>query len=58
MGLRGVTGLPFDAAAATVFDSLVAQRVRIGRMDFRIAPIALSRGLVLAENARKHPMTV
>ena len=45
--------LPFDGAAATVFDGLVAQRVRIGRMDLRIASIALSRGLVLVtRNAR------
>jgi tRNA(fMet)-specific endonuclease VapC len=39
--------LPFDTAAAAVFDGLVAQRVRIGTMDLRIASIALSRGLVL-----------
>lgn len=39
--------LPFDAAAAAVFDSLLAQRVRIGRMDLRIASIALARGLVV-----------
>jgi tRNA(fMet)-specific endonuclease VapC len=39
--------LPFDAPAGTVFDSLLAQRTRIGRMDLRIASIALSRGLIL-----------
>jgi tRNA(fMet)-specific endonuclease VapC len=45
--------LPFDAAAAAVFDGLVAQRVRIGTMDLRIAAIALSRGLVvLTRNVR------
>ena len=45
--------LPFDAAAATVFDGLVAQGVQIGRMDLRIASIALSRGMILVtRNAR------
>jgi tRNA(fMet)-specific endonuclease VapC len=39
--------LPFDAAAATVFDQLQAQRVRLATMDARIAAIALSRSLVL-----------
>jgi tRNA(fMet)-specific endonuclease VapC len=39
--------LPFDAAAASVFEGLRAQRVRIATMDLRIAAIALSRGLVL-----------
>ncbi|ETX04412.1 MAG: hypothetical protein ETSY2_28920 [Candidatus Entotheonella gemina] len=39
--------LPFDASAAIVFDRLVNQRVRIGRMDLRIASIALSRDMVL-----------
>jgi tRNA(fMet)-specific endonuclease VapC len=43
--------LPFDAAAATVFDGLTARRVRVGSMDLRIASIALSRGLaVLTRN--------
>jgi tRNA(fMet)-specific endonuclease VapC len=39
--------LPFDAAAATVSTTLVAQRVRLRRMDLRIAAIALARGLVV-----------
>ena len=39
--------LPFDAAAAVVFDDLVDQRVRIGRMDLRIASIALSRNMMV-----------
>ena len=39
--------LPFDSAAATVVDSLRAQRFRLGTMDLRIASIALSRNLVL-----------
>jgi tRNA(fMet)-specific endonuclease VapC len=45
--------LPFDAAAATVYDTLVAQRVRLRRMDLRIAAIALAQGLVVVtRNAR------
>jgi tRNA(fMet)-specific endonuclease VapC len=45
--------LPFDAAAAATFDTLKAQRVRIGTMDLRIASIALSRGMtVLTRNVR------
>jgi tRNA(fMet)-specific endonuclease VapC len=39
--------LPFETKASAVFDSLVAQRVRIATMDMRIASIALSRGLTL-----------
>ena len=45
--------LPFDEAAAVIFDELATQRLRIGRMDLRIASIALSRGMVLVtRNAR------
>ena len=39
--------LPFDAAAASAFDGLTAQRLRVGTMDRRIAAIALTHGLVL-----------
>ena len=39
--------IPFDAAAAVVFERLVAQRVRVGTMDLRIAAIALSHEMVL-----------
>ena len=39
--------LPFDTAAAVAFDGLLAQRIRIGKMDLRIASIALSRNLTL-----------
>ncbi len=35
--------LPFDNNASAVFDSLIAQRLRIATMDLRIASIALSR---------------
>jgi tRNA(fMet)-specific endonuclease VapC len=46
--------LPFDAAAAAVFDGLRAQRVRVVTMDLRIAAIALSRGLILV--TRQHAL--
>src|SRR5437868_14778804 len=39
--------LPFDDKAALKFESLIAQRVRVGTMDLRIASIALSEGLTL-----------
>jgi tRNA(fMet)-specific endonuclease VapC len=42
-----VSVLGFDGAAATEFDGLLSQRVRIGTMDLRIASIALSQGLIL-----------
>jgi tRNA(fMet)-specific endonuclease VapC len=42
-----VSVLPFDTAAASVFDRLVAQRVRIGTMDLRIGAITLANGLIL-----------
>ena len=39
--------LPYDQPAATIFESLRNQRVRIGAFDLRIAAIALSRGLIV-----------
>jgi tRNA(fMet)-specific endonuclease VapC len=39
--------LPFDGAAAVVFDGLQAQRIRVATMDLRMAAIAPSRNLVL-----------
>jgi tRNA(fMet)-specific endonuclease VapC len=45
--------LPSDNKASTVFDSLIALRVRIATMDLRIASIALGQGLMLlTRNAR------
>jgi tRNA(fMet)-specific endonuclease VapC len=41
------TVLPFDATAAAVYNTLVTQRVRLRRMDLRIAAIALARSLVV-----------
>jgi len=39
--------LPVDTAAAAVSATLVAQRVRLRRMDLRIAAMALARALVV-----------
>ncbi len=45
--------LPFDAAAATVFDKLKAQHPHIGKHDLSIAAIALSVGaVVVTRNVR------
>ncbi len=44
--------VPFDEAAAAVFDGLEARRLRVDTMDLRIASIALSRGLVLLTRNR------
>jgi tRNA(fMet)-specific endonuclease VapC len=46
-GFSAAAVLPFDAAAAAVFDQLQGQRIKVGTMDLRIAAIALSRGLTL-----------
>lgn len=46
-GFSAASVLPFNAGAATIFDGLRAQRVRIATMDLRIAAIALSWDLVL-----------
>ena len=43
--------LPFDSAAADIFEDLRKQRVRIATMDLRIASIALANGMtVLTRN--------
>ncbi len=39
--------VPFDAAAASVFDGLLAQRLRVQGLDLQIASIAPSQGMVL-----------
>jgi tRNA(fMet)-specific endonuclease VapC len=47
------TMLPFDTAAATMYDQLLGQNLRIGAMDLRLAAIARSRDLiVLSRNIR------
>ena len=43
--------LPFDDAAAEIFDELRSQKIRIGTMDLRIASIAMATGMtVLSRN--------
>jgi tRNA(fMet)-specific endonuclease VapC len=45
--------LPFDVPSATIYDRLLAQNLRVGTMDLRLAAIALSRNLtVLTRNLR------
>jgi tRNA(fMet)-specific endonuclease VapC len=39
--------LPFDQAASDHCDRLIAQRIRVGTMDLRIASIALVHGFTL-----------
>jgi len=39
--------LPFDAAAATIFDKLKVQHLHIGKNDLSIAAIALSIGAIV-----------
>lgn len=39
--------LPFDLAAAVVFNSLRASKCRIATLDLRLAAIALSRNLIM-----------
>ncbi len=47
------TVLPFDAAAAAIYDALLTQRVRVRPMDLRIAAIALAQGcVVVTRNTR------
>jgi len=39
--------IPFDRAAADLFDSLRGQRIRVATLDLRIAAIAMARDLTL-----------
>jgi tRNA(fMet)-specific endonuclease VapC len=48
------TVLPFDAAAAAVFDALTGLQIRAGTMDRRIAAIAVCRQLILLSRNRTH----
>ncbi|MDJ0735453.1 MAG: type II toxin-antitoxin system VapC family toxin [Nostocaceae cyanobacterium] len=45
--------ISFDADAAKVLAQLQSQRIQLGKMDARIAAIALSRGLVLLTRNRR-----
>ena len=48
-----MTILPFDTSAATYFDTLKSQRIRIGSQDLKIAAIALANNAtVLTRNVR------
>jgi tRNA(fMet)-specific endonuclease VapC len=41
------TVVPFDEAAAALYATLLAQRVRVRTMDLRLAAIALAQGLIV-----------
>lgn len=45
--LNKLTILPFDDAAADVFEDLRAQRLRVGTMDLKIAAICLAHDAIL-----------
>ncbi len=51
-GFRALPNLEFDAAAAPIYDSLLTQHRRTGRMDLRIAAIALAQGMTLLTRNR------
>lgn len=46
--------LPFDTAAAEVYERLLRARTRVGAMDLRIAAIAISRDELLISSNLKH----
>ena len=49
---REMSCLPFDGVAATIFDRLVRQKIRIGTNDLAIAAITLSvTGILVTRNA-------
>ncbi|MEM9543039.1 MAG: type II toxin-antitoxin system VapC family toxin [Cyanobacteria bacterium P01_E01_bin.42] len=51
--LKNVNLLDFTEEAATIYESLVRQKIRIGTRDLRIASIALSiNGIVVTRNRR------
>jgi tRNA(fMet)-specific endonuclease VapC len=45
--------LPFDAAAAGIFRSLLGQRLRVGTQDLRIAAITLANDATLVTSNRR-----
>lgn len=51
--LRGFTILGYDASAEAQFQSLLAQKIRIGTQDLQIASIALSQQATLITRNRQ-----
>jgi tRNA(fMet)-specific endonuclease VapC len=45
--------LPFDVAASSIYRSLVAQRLRVGTQDLRIAAIVLANDAILVTSNRR-----
>lgn len=45
--------LPFDAAAADIFQALLTQRLRIGTQDLQIAAIALANDAILVTSNQR-----
>jgi tRNA(fMet)-specific endonuclease VapC len=50
---RALPVVSFDGSAATVLDQLRVQRLQLGKMDARIAAIALSSRLILLTRNRR-----
>lgn len=50
---RTIQIIGFDQQTQTIFQSLRAQRVRIGTQDLRIAAIALRQGAILVTRNRQ-----
>lgn len=51
--LRDFTVLDYDTPAEARFQSLLAQKIRVGTQDLKIAAIALSQGVTLITRNRK-----